>query len=181
VSYRYRELSLQERGELLLVVLILILLGVIFFGTAMLIDRIFPVTPPLVDSWKIVAGQNLSPGAAVFASLALICGVIAVTLFGTALFSTLAFLYIPLFLICLVGVMLFFDSFYNAFAGGGFVYGIAVFGIFAVQVTAIVWTLIKLINWYDSRYGINSYSSIIDSLSRKDADFLLPRVKDRYR
>jgi hypothetical protein len=174
-------LSLQERGQLLLVVVILILIGAIFLGTAGLIDRIFPGTPPSVDFWYFSGNQNLSPGAAVFASLTMICAILAVTIFGTALFSTLAFLYIPLILMCVIGIGLFFTSFLGAFSEGGFVYGIVVLGIFGAQAAVISWVIIKIGNWYDSRFGNNSYSSITERFSRNEYDFLLNDIIDKHR
>jgi hypothetical protein len=179
MSYRYRELSLKERGQLLLVVLIAILIGTIFFGTALLVDRIFPGTLPSVDFWYFAGNQNLSPGAAAFASLAMVCAILAFTLFGTAIFSTLAFLYLPLTFMCLFGIGSFFAGVFGAFGVSG-LYGIGVFGLFAAEAGLIVWVLNKLVNWYDSRFGIAQYISVGDILHTNKPDYL-GMFKDKYR
>jgi hypothetical protein len=180
VSYKYRELSLKERGQLLIIVLIAILIGAIFFGTVFLVDRIFPGTALSGGFWYIDATQKLSPGAGVFASLAMLCAIIAVTLFATAIFSDLALLYLPLALISLAEAVLFLVNLIGAFMDIGFWYGMGVLGLFAAEAGPITWGLIKLAGWYDRYFGERPFFRNYQGIYRGENDPYLDDGIDKY-
>jgi len=151
MSYKYNVLSLQERGELLQITILTVLIGAMFFGTSFLINQLFPGMPLTVDFGFIGINQSFSPGSAVFVSLAGLCLIISLAILGTAIFNTLAFLYIPIILICLIMIGQFIKSFLATLAEGNLIYDLAVLGILCVQIIVATILIKKVLDRFDLR------------------------------
>jgi len=149
MSYKYQILTFQERGELLQVAVLLILIGAMFIGSAVLINQLFPGMATSVDLGNIGISQSSPPGSAVFLSLAGLCIIISITILGTAIFSTLAFLYIPIILFCLLIIGLFLESVFATLSVGNLVYDVAVFGILFPQFIITIFLLKKMFDRFE--------------------------------
>ena len=144
-----QELSHDERSQLMVFVVFLILMIVLFLGTGFLLMRVYPEFSSSME----IGSLRLSPDMGLFFSLVFICAVLAATILGAFFFNTLLFNFLPIMLVCLLGIAGFFFSLFNSIVQCGFTHGMMVLGIFSVEGVVIAWGGIKLIDWLDSLYG----------------------------
>ena len=149
MNQKPQELSHDESSQLLVFVIFLILIIVLFLGTAIALGRTYP---EFSSSMKI-GSLRLSPDMGLFFSLVFICAVLAVTILGAFFFNTLLFNFLPIMFVCLLGVAGFLFSLFNSIVQCGFTHAITVLGIFSVEGAVIAWGGIKLVDWLDSLYG----------------------------
>lgn len=150
MSYKYRVLTKEQRLLLLLLVGILIVLGALFFGTGLLMDKLFPGVERTASIWLVdalCAGEPrlFSPGSAIFYNLTAFCAVVALTMLGYAIFSDIGFLLIPVILILVVLIISMFESIFNVFKSGNTLYAIVVLGILLFELTDLVLAIILII------------------------------------
>jgi hypothetical protein len=149
MNQKLQVLSHDERSQLLLFALFLLLIITVFLGTAVLLVNKFP---HLSTAMKI-GNTGLSPDLGVFLSLILISIAIIGTLLRAVIQDSLEFSFKALLAISLVGLAGFLFSLYNSFKHGGFSHGLLLLGIFIVEGLLIAWGGVKLIDWFDSLYG----------------------------
>jgi len=147
-------LSHEERSQLMVFIIFLIIIIALFLGTAFLLNRSNPKMPALIEIGRI----SLSPDMGIFLSLIFICVVLILFLLRAFLFNTLISSYTPLLMICLLGLAGFFFSLHKSFMLFGFTHGIMLLVIFSLEGAAIAIGGIKLIDWLDSLYGIFPFS-----------------------
>ena len=147
-------LSRDERNQLLVFIIFLIVIIALFLGTAFLLDQANPKSPSLI----VIFGVSISPYMGIFLSLIFIGVVLISVLLRAFLLNTLIFSHTPLLMISSLGLASFCFSLYKSFTLLGFTHAIMLLVILSLEGTAIAIGEIKLIDWLDSLYGIFPFS-----------------------
>lgn len=152
--------SLEERREFLLFARFFILTGMIFFATSILIFRFFPALGFSMD----IFGYKVFPAAGLFQSLTFMAVILAIIILGTVYIKWFFYLQMPLLVLCMGVTVISFASIISAFFKLGFIHGVQLFGVFAVESAILILIAKKFIDWLDSRYGNKNESLVNDFL-----------------
>ncbi|MFH1070584.1 MAG: hypothetical protein V1794_13290 [Candidatus Glassbacteria bacterium] len=151
---RYQRLSFHDRLNLLLLMLCMLVFTVLFYGTALRFDKLTtkavihqywgdtgnpPVKdkPPAVETNRDKVTDPRAAASLAFLSLAALSGIISLTALSTALFTTLAYLYLAPILFSLVCIYEAFMAFVRCYNIGGFLFGIFVVFVLIVELVAL--------------------------------------------